>query len=154
MTDNHSYRFLSTEAVGSCAEHYRALPMHFRSRCTGKPVLASGSPITPGSAPIRSHLVDSYIIYLNLSSPIDLHDSLCHLSPVENLYARPILLRFVPLCRLASSSSSSSAGAAAGKRNARVILDIMRALPERTRLLLRNHDACSAAFYDSNPPRG
>lgn len=103
----------------------------------------------------RTYLSDSYIIYLNLSATIDLHDSLCHLSPVENHSIATIFLRFD---RFVSSclfryffpffhQSIVADAAASNTRNARVILDIIRALPERTSPLLRNHDACTGFLW-------
>lgn len=110
----------------------------------------------------RTCLSDSYIIYLNLSATIDLHDSLCHLSPVENHSIATIFLRFD---RFVSSclfryffpffhQSIISDAAASNTRNARVILDIIRALPERTRVLCCEITTRALAFYDFNTPRG
>ena len=101
MTDN---RFVH---IGFCPRSDGAAAFIEHSRCTFdrdeppvKPVFTfamttMGSVHDPGREKLSSCaylLPDSYIIYLNLSAPIDLHDSLCHLSPVENPRAPTILV--------------------------------------------------------------
>ena len=120
--------------------------MHFRS---GKPV--STFPTTDCArstscsflCPSHGSLHNPFSIFPRRS----IHYVICH---------RPKILFFLFLFFFSSSSSSSSSlfffstsTAAGDTRNARVILDIMRALPERheERLLLRNHDACNAICF-------
>lgn len=127
--------------------------MHFRS---GKPV--STFPTTDCARDPREMLVSlslSLSIHLaySLHNPFSIfprrsiHYVICHrpkiLSPSvsSSFFLSPLFLLLF--------SFFSTSTAAGDTRNARVILDIMRALPERHEegLLLRNHDACNAVCF-------
>lgn len=158
MIDNHLYRFLSPQlrprrVIIDAAFGALSIPTHvvnqLRRQRRRRLKTEAGNAGVLETVPSQ----DSYIIYRNLSAPIDLNDSLCHLSFV---HARGPPIRPTGRFRFAYLSHLFCRVAAAGDacsvmHGLSLTLCSCTTRTRPTTILLRNHDARTPSAFRLNP---